>query len=277
MKPSAKKRRAPLQKLLDVMKTLRSEKGCPWDREQTHESLKPFLIEECAELLDAIDDGDKDAVLEELGDILLHVVFHAQIADEGGRFDFADIIETIVAKLVRRHPHVFGSAKADDPEKVLHLWKQIKKEEKRSKGIVRKSLLDGIPRHLPALKRAEDLQRRAAKVGFDWQRPRQIIAKIEEELKELKAALNKGRRRMIEDEIGDLLFSTVNLSRFLKTASAEELLARTNAKFARRFNYIEDRLREKGRTPETSTIEEMDCLWNESKKKAPGKQAISRS
>jgi tetrapyrrole methylase family protein/MazG family protein len=262
-KISSSRREIKIRKLIDVMKKLRSENGCPWDKEQTHNSLKPFLVEECAELLDAIDDGDKDNVLEELGDILLHVVFHAQIASETRSFDFDDVVDVVTKKLIRRHPHVFGGKKAGDSAEVLEIWREVKKKEKER---IVKSSLDGIPRHFPALHRAAEIQKRAAKLGFDWSSHEQIIEKIEEELDELKKALKKGRITEINEEIGDLLFSVVNLSRFLKGPGADELLAATTLKFSRRFKFIEKKLLEKGKTPEQSSLAEMDGLWNEAKK-----------
>ncbi len=259
----SKKLPEKVRKLLDVMKKLRSEIGCPWDKEQTHESLKPYLMEECAELLDAIDEKDRDGILEELGDVLLHIVFHSQIADENNSFAFEDVVDSVTDKLIRRHPHVFSDLSAKDSEEVLKLWQDVKKTEK---GKNYDSHLDGIPRHFPALFRAEEFQKRAAKVGFDWNSPEQIMEKIEEELAELKEALAKNEKSMINEEIGDMLFSIVNLARFLKGPSAEELLAKTTEKFKRRFKYIERKLKEKGSSPEKSTLLEMDNLWNESKK-----------
>lgn len=263
-----------VSKLLEVMRALRSEKGCPWDKKQTHATLKPYLIEECAEFLDAVDENDRDNILEELGDILLHIVFHSQIAHENGNFTFEDVVEAVTNKLIRRHPHVFGEKFADTPDRVIELWQEVKKKEKPDK---KKSELDGIPHHFPALFRAEEIQKRAAKFGFDWESSSQIIAKIEEELGELKEALKLSDKKKIEEEIGDLLFSIVNLARFLKGHSAEELLARTTAKFKKRFVYIEQKLAETGRTPAESNINEMDSLWNEAKKKVIKKSEKSKS
>jgi tetrapyrrole methylase family protein/MazG family protein len=250
-------------KLLDVLSTLRSDKGCPWDREQTHSSLKRFLVEECAELLDAIDDGDDDHIREELGDVLLHIVFHSNIAEQEGRFTFDDVAKSITEKMIRRHPHVFADAKADNPDEVLEIWRGVKRKEKPSER--EESILDRVPRHMPALARADELQKRAAKVGFDWSGQKQIVEKIEEELAELKSAVESGDDTAIDDEIGDLIFATANLARFRKRASSEEILAQANTKFIRRFQHIERGIREKGETLEEATIEEMERLWNEAK------------
>ncbi len=251
-----------LRKLLGVMGTLRSDKGCPWDREQTHSSLKPYLIEECAEFLDAVDAKDRDNILEELGDILLHIVFHSQIAKENGTFEFEDVVEAVTDKLVRRHPHVFANELAGDSADVIEIWQEVKKKEK---GRARESHLDGIPHHFPALFRAEEVQKRAAKIGFDWDNSQDIVSKIEEEFQELKHAMKEEDSDRINEEIGDLLFSVVNLARFLKGPSAEELLAKTNSKFKSRFMYIEKKLKEKGSSPDKSSLAEMDSLWKEAK------------
>ncbi|MCK5843426.1 MAG: nucleoside triphosphate pyrophosphohydrolase, partial [Victivallales bacterium] len=192
-------------RLLDVLSALRSDNGCPWDKEQTHSSLKKFLVEECAELLDAIDDGDDDHIREELGDVLLHIVFHSKIAEQEERFTFDDVAKAITEKMIRRHPHVFADARADNPDEVLEIWQGVKKKEKPPKH--EESILDRVPRHFPALARADELQKRAAKVGFDWKRPEQIVEKIEEELTELKSAFESGDDASIDDEIGDLMFA----------------------------------------------------------------------
>ena len=251
--------------LLDTVATLRGPDGCPWDKEQTHATLKRFLIEECAELLDAIDEDDDEHIREELGDVLLHLVFHADIAAQEQRFTFDDVARAITEKLIRRHPHVFSDAKADNPAEVLEIWKGVKKKEKPPEHD--ESILDRIPRHMPALARADELQKRAAKVGFDWERPEQIIEKIEEELGELKEALRSGDDTKVDEEIGDLLFAAANLARFRKRASSEEILAKANAKFIRRFQYIEDKLRSQGESLENTTLEEMERLWNEAKQR----------
>lgn len=251
-------------KLLEIMRKLRSEEGCPWDREQSHVTLKPYLVEECAELLDAIDEADRNSIVEELGDVLLHIVFHSQIGVENGTFSFEDVVDVVSEKLIRRHPHVFADSLADNTEDVLRLWQEVKKKEKG--GMEPESCLDGIPRHFPALHRAEEIQKRAAKKGFDWTSPVQIVEKIEEEVRELKESLAEGDKIKIEDEIGDVIFSAVNLARFLRGKSAEEIVATTTEKFKKRFRHIEKRLKEKGSSLEDSTLEEMDKLWDEAKK-----------
>lgn len=256
----------PIDQLVSVMEKLRSEKGCPWDREQTHSSLKKHLMEECAELMDAIDDKDQEGICEELGDLLMHIVFHSRIAEENKTFTFEDVARGITEKMIRRHPHVFGDRKAENSGEVVEMWESIKKQEKKERNRERKSLMDGIPRHLPALFRAHEMQRKAAKVGFDWNDSGQIVAKIEEEMEELKKALASGDEKSVNEEIGDLIFSAVNLARFRKEKSAEEILAGTIQKFERRFRYIEEKLASAGKSAETSSPEEMDSLWNEAKK-----------
>lgn len=253
-----------IHELIDIMRTLRSPGGCPWDKKQTHSSLKPYLMEECAELMDSIDDENEDAICEELGDILMHIVFHAQIAEEKKHFNFNDVARNVVKKMIRRHPHVFGDIKINDSDAVIELWQQIKKREKKVDSV--SSHMDDIPRHFPALFRASQVQKRAAKTGFDWECQEQILNKIDEELMELKKAIKGNDKNSIGEEIGDLLFSIVNLARFIAEPSAEELLAKSTKKFQRRFKYIEQRLLAKGRKPEDSTLAEMDSLWAEAKK-----------
>ena len=254
-----------IYKLLDVLEELRSDHGCPWDREQTHSSLKKHLMEECAELLDSIDDNDDEGICEELGDLLMHIVFHSKIAEHENRFTFDDVAKKVTEKMIRRHPHVFGDKTAENVDEVLTLWNIEKTKEKGDRGFT--SILDGIPCHMPALLKARELQKKAAKVGFDWNRPEQIIEKIEEELQELKDAMRSGDNHHIEEELGDLLFAIVNLSRFRNGTPAEELLARANRKFITRFQYIEQELERRGTPLKDASIEEMEKLWNESKKK----------
>ena len=256
----------PIDQLISAMKILRSENGCPWDREQTHSSLKKYLMEECAELMDAIDDKDQEGICEELGDLLMHIVFHARIAEESKTFTFEDVARGITEKMIRRHPHVFADGKAQNSGEVIEMWELIKKQEKKERNRERKSLMDGIPRHLPALFRAHEMQRKAAKVGFDWTNSQQIMDKIEEEMRELKKALADGDEKAVNEEIGDLIFSAVNLARFRNEKSAEEILACTIQKFERRFRYIEEKLAAAGKSAETSSPDEMEILWNEAKK-----------
>ncbi|MCP3964855.1 MAG: nucleoside triphosphate pyrophosphohydrolase [Lentisphaerae bacterium] len=250
--------------LVRVMQRLRSPGGCPWDRKQTHESLKQYLSEECAELLDAVDDGDPKAICEELGDVLMNVVFHCVIAEENSHFDFEDVLEAIIDKMIRRHPHVFGDARVDSAEEVKVVWDEIKKTEGKPEP---ESILDNVPRNLSALLSSRAVQKKAAKCGFDWECSEQIISKIEEELDELKEAIAAGREEEVDEEIGDLLFSVVNLSRFRKRRNAEDLLNDTVCKFRKRFGYIEKQLKDKNISLKEATLAQMDVLWNEAKDK----------
>lgn len=249
-------------RLVDLMARLRSPSGCPWDKAQTPQSLKPYLIEEVYEVLDAIDRNDDAEIVEELGDLLLQIVFHAQIAREENRFTIDDVAGAIADKLVRRHPHVFGDAEADTPAQVLQNWERIKAEENPDK---RPSLLDGLPRHLPALLRAYHLQRKAARVGFEWDHIAEVIQKVREETEELMHARAAGAEDRVREEFGDLLFALVNLARFLQICP-EDALAQTNRKFQTRFRYIETELGKRGKTPEEATLEEMDALWEAAKR-----------
>ncbi len=266
-----KRPRADLQPLLDVMARLRSPEGCPWDRQQTHDSLKRYLLEESYELLDAIDAGDDTALVEELGDVLLQVVFHAQIAAETGRFSMADVIDVLVRKLIRRHPHVFGDVQAEDAAAVVRNWEAIKQEEKagREPGPEASSILSGIPRHLPALMEAEKVQDRAARVGFQWDDVAGAWEKVQEELGELEQAL-RGRsetgqeRARVAEEFGDVLFALVNVARYLEI-DPEQALRSSTAKFRQRFRHIETRARAQGRDLRDMTLAEMDALWEEAK------------
>ncbi|HEY8418068.1 MAG TPA: nucleoside triphosphate pyrophosphohydrolase [Limnochordales bacterium] len=274
--------RADLQPLLDVMARLRSPEGCPWDRQQTHASLKRYLLEEAYELLDAIDAGDDRALVEELGDVLLQVVFHAQIAWETGRFSMSDVVDGLVKKLVRRHPHVFGDVHAEDAAAVVRTWEAIKQREKADREGEAEhepaSLLEGIPRHLPALMEAEQLQKRAARVGFEWEDVAGAWDKVQEELEELRRAAGLGSpagkpangrlpeaaRAQVAEELGDVLFALVNVARYLDV-DPEQALRAANAKFRRRFRHIEARARAQGRRLDDMTLAEMDALWEEAK------------
>ncbi len=260
-----------MKELVDVMRKLRSPEGCPWDRKQTHRSLMPFLLEECGELLDAIDAEDDENFREELGDVLMHIVLHSVMAEERGTFSFDDVVRAIVAKMKHRHPHVFSDASASTPEEVVGLWEKVKAKEPSHAPGKEASILDGVPNHCPALIQAEKIQKKAAKVGFDWSTQEQILDKIEEEVGELRAAMKSGEEEHIDDELGDLLFAVANLSRFRKRDSSELLLARANKKFKKRFAYIEKKLAEQHRAPEECTLEELDALWNEAKKLESGK------
>ncbi len=250
-----------IDRLNEVMKQLRSPQGCPWDREQTHRSLCDSLLGETAEYLDAVEDGSDEDMREELGDLLMQIVLNAAIAEERGAFTLQDVAADITEKMIRRHPHVFGSENVNDSGEVVKLWEQIKKQEK---GASRPSLLDGIPRHI-ALLQAEKMQKKAAKAGFDWTRQTDILDKIQEELDELREAVNAGNEDHIREEAGDLLFAAVNFIRFRKE-HPEDILAAANQKFSARFRAVEQRLTEQGRTFSETTAEELDQLWNEVKR-----------
>ena len=249
--------------LLDVMARLRGESGCPWDKEQTHASLKPCLLEEAYELLDALDDGDPNKLREELGDVLLQVVFHSQIAKEEGRFSAKDVIAQLTDKLVRRHPYVFaGEPLPDDAAAVLKQRMQIKANEKLRSAA--QSALGNVPKAMPALARAQSISRRAAHLGFEWPDIEQVWNKVHEEICELKEAAAAGDKTRTGEEVGDLLFTMVNIARFLDV-EAEEVLARTVDRFTRRFEHIEARLKEANKRFDQSSIEEMDRYWEEAK------------
>lgn len=261
-----------IARLIEIMAALRTPgSGCPWDLEQDFSTIAPYTLEEAYEVADAIARGDLGDLREELGDLLLQVVFHARMAQEQGAFDFGDVVEAITAKLLRRHPHVFGDARDLTPEAVKGLWVRIKAEEKaerraRSGGEREEpqGALSGIPVSLPALTRALKLQQKASKVGFDWNDPLAVLAKIREEADEIAAELVDGRKSEAAAEVGDLLFAVVNLARHLD-ADPETLLRGTNGKFERRFASIEAALATQGRRPEESTLAEMDALWNAAK------------
>jgi tetrapyrrole methylase family protein/MazG family protein len=247
--------------LVAIMARLRGKDGCPWDRSQTKEDLKPFLIEETYEILEALDRSDDRELQEELGDLLFHIIFMARIAEEEGAFNINDVIQGIAEKMRRRHPHVFGGADVADAHEVEANWAKLKAAEKP-----RGSLMEGLPRHLPALMRAYRLTQRAAQVGFDWEDTDQVWAKLEEELKEFQEALREERKEALQEELGDILFTLVNLARFIGV-DPEDALRRVTNKFAQRFTYIEQRLQEQGKTPQEVSLAEMDALWEESKGK----------
>ena len=253
-----------LNELVRLMARLRDKDGGPWDQEQTHESLKRCLVEETAEFLDAVDERNDEAMQEELGDILLNVVFHAQIAAEENRFDLQSIARKICEKLIRRHPHVFGDKKVTHPDSVKVMWEQIKQAERRDKSDKPQSALDGVPKHLSALHRAYKIQKKASRVGFDWPTADGVVEKIEEELAEVRHAMEQDNPETVIQEIGDLLFAVTNLSRFYHHIP-EEALHRTIRKFERRFHYIEQRLRDQGKRPEQCELDELDTLWNDAK------------
>jgi ATP diphosphatase len=270
-----------LARLLEIMAALRTPgTGCPWDLEQNFATIAPYTIEEAYEVADAIARGDLDDLREELGDLLLQVVFHARMAQEQGVFDFADVVQTLTEKLIRRHPHVFGDARGLDAEAVKGLWERIKTHERTQKARAQKAngrggtetgkegeregALAGVPVALPALTRALKLQAKASKVGFDWNDPLAVLAKIREEADEIEAELAAGNGAAAAAEVGDLLFAVVNMARHL-AADPEAALRATNRKFERRFAAIERALAERGKTPQEATLKEMDDLWNEAK------------
>lgn len=252
-----------VQELVDILARLRAPDGCPWDHEQTHQSLKQYLVEESAEFLDAVDDGDDAGMVEELGDLLLQIVFHCQIAREQGRFDIQDAARTCCEKMIRRHPHVFADSQARDAAAVLKQWEHIKKVEKGSQPD-RQSAISGVPRHLPALHRAHKLQKKAAKVGFDWPNVEGVLDKIEEELREVRQALAAGNEAHVREEIGDLLFSVVNLSRF-RDHLAEDVLGETIRKFETRFHRLEAQLAAAGKAPASCSLDELEAAWQQAK------------
>ncbi len=253
-----------MDQLVEIVAKLRGPGGCPWDREQTHATLRAGLLEEAYEVVDAINQSDDANLREELGDLLLQSVFHAQIAREEGRFDFDAVARGIAEKLIRRHPHVFGDDACADSEAVLKRWDEIKRAEKGARA---DSVLDGIPGGLPALLHAEKVQRKAARIGFDWLDAAPVFAKVREELSEIEAEVAAGDATAIEDEIGDLLFSAVNLARKLHV-NAETALQRATAKFSARFKEVESLARERGLALDTMTLAEIDVLWEEVKARA---------
>ncbi|HLV08752.1 MAG TPA: nucleoside triphosphate pyrophosphohydrolase [Halanaerobiales bacterium] len=256
-----KRSKEEFERLLKIMETLRGPDGCPWDKEQDYLSLQPYIIEEAYEVVEALQKRDFEHLREELGDLLLQVVFEAQIAREREDFDIADVLEGINQKLIRRHPHVFQDKSADNSTEVRQLWDKIKEEEKEEKI---NSLMDKLSFSQTALNQACEVQEIAAKVGFDWKKTEGVIKKVEEELTEIKMAINEENSEKIEEEIGDLLFAVVNLSRFCRTNS-EIALTRSILKFRERFKYIEKRVREKGQDIKEMSLEGLDSLWEESK------------
>jgi ATP diphosphatase len=260
-----------LERLRFIMKSLRDpEKGCPWDKEQTIESIKGYTIEEVYELVDAIERDDIAGIKDELGDLLFHIIFYSEMADEKGDFNFEEIVKQLNEKLERRHPHVFSDAKAENSEQVKALWEKVKQQERIDAGIQEeqdKRLLDDVAKHMPAIQTAIRLQKRAASVGFDWVNSDDILDKIEEELKELHEAISdKHNIQHITEELGDLMFCCVNLARHCQI-DPELALRETNDKFIKRFNYIEETLLKNNKSLQEATLEEMDALWNEAKLK----------
>jgi ATP diphosphatase len=266
-----------IRRLIDVMAALRApETGCPWDLEQSFATIVPYTLEEAYEVADAVERGDRADLREELGDLLLQVVFHARMAEEEGAFDFGDVVEAITRKLIRRHPHVFGDARDLTSDEVKALWGRIKADEKRERAAARvgvgsppprgAGVLAGVPLALPALTRALKLQQKAGKVGFDWNDARAVIAKLREEMDEIEAELDAGAEDKVAGEVGDLLFAVANLARHL-AVDPEAALRAANAKFERRFAHIEARLGAEGRAPGDATLNEMEALWEEAKRR----------
>ncbi len=251
-------------KLVEIIARLRGEGGCPWDREQTHESLKRYLLEETYEVIDAIDACDTADLRRELGDLLIQVLFHAQLAKENDLFDIEDSINDISEKLIRRHPHVFGETSVASAEEVLHRWEEIKAAEPPSKERI--SVLDGVPRTLPALAKAMEVSKRAARAGFEWPSPDAVVEKLEEEVGELKDELAAGDRDRIAEEVGDLLFTVVNIARWANV-DAEDALRTMIKRFTVRFRQIEEAARASGRPIEEMTIQEMDAVWDRTKQR----------
>jgi tetrapyrrole methylase family protein/MazG family protein len=261
----------PFEDLVRIMADLRAEGGCPWDREQTHQTLRPYLIEEAHEVIEAIEAGSDANLAEELGDLLLQVVFHARIAEEEGRFTIQDVVGGILEKLVRRHPHVFGDVQADTPEKVLRNWEAIKLRERAGGDGEEEntpSVLGGVPASLPALLKAQRVQTKAGRVGFDWKSPEGPLAKVREEIEEVEGAIREGggESGCVEREMGDLLFALVNVARHLKV-DAEGALRVCVDRFMGRFRYIEGRLAERGLTAREADLATLDALWDEAKGK----------
>jgi tetrapyrrole methylase family protein/MazG family protein len=255
--------------LVAVMETLRGKNGCPWDKEQTRESLTPFLLEEAYEVLEAIDEENPELLKEELGDLLFQILFHSQIAKERGEFGVEDVLAYTIDKMTRRHPHVFGTARSSrkkgmpaTAKEVLARWEELKQKEKRNRK--RKSVLDGVPKPLPALMRAYQLQTRASRVGFDWKEMRPVWNKVREEMKELEEAIGEGQSRQIQAEFGDVFFALVNMARFLKF-DPEESLRKANQRFVDRFSYMERKAGRSRKALYDMTLSEMDRLWEEAK------------
>ena len=248
------------EELVKIVSELRAPDGCPWDREQTNQSLLPYFIEEAYELIESVDEKNWKNVKEELGDLLLHVVFQGSIAEQDGKFQLVESLITVNEKLISRHPHVFGDAQADEAFHAKQNWEAAKHKEKG-----RDSRLDGVPKNLPALVRAQRLQQKTSYAGFDWDKVEQVWEKIHEEILELKEAQLSNNKKHIEEEIGDVIFAVVNLARFLDI-SAENSLRKTNKKFINRFKKVEERIKEQGKEIDDATLEEMDSIWNEAKR-----------
>jgi MazG family protein len=252
------------QQLVEIMERLRAPGGCPWDREQTFDSIKPYTLEETYEVLDAVDRRDWDELRSELGDFILQAVFFAQMASEEKRFNIGDSLDAINEKLIRRHPHVFSDETAETGKQVLKRWDEIKAVERKAKVEALQGLLASVPRALPALVEAQQISSRAARAGFDWNNKEEVLAKLDEERLEFAEACERGSHDQIEDELGDLLFVLVNLARFVKV-DPEQALRRTNTKFRQRFGHVERRLEAQGKEVNGTSIDELEALWQEAK------------
>ena len=253
--------RIKFQELVQIVATLRGPEGCPWDKKQTHQSLKPFLLEEAYEVLEVLDGAHPDKLKEELGDLFFQVLLHARLAEEAGEFSIEDVIQAVGEKMKRRHPHVFGDLDLNTPQEVLANWEQIKQAER---GCSKTSALDGVPRQLPSLMRAHRLQEKAARLGFDHPGAKEAFAKLEEEIREFKQACRDGDGEKIEEELGDLFFSLVNVARFVEV-NPEEALHKTIVKFIKRFRYIEESMARQGRSLGQADLAQMDALWEQAK------------
>ena len=253
-----------LSKLIKITDTLMGEDGCPWDKVQTRESLKPYLVEETYEVLDALDANDPEKIKDELGDLLYQILFHSKISSLKGEFNFRDVIDNLSEKMVRRHPHVFKEGELNTPDQVVKQWEEIKRNEKNQAN--QKSILDNIPKKLPSLLRAQKLQKKAAKEGFDWDQISDVFDKLDEEIGEFKEAVLKKKSADIQNEIGDMIFVITNIAKCYKI-DAEEALRSTNNKFIKRFQYIEQKIKAKGKTLKDSPLEEMERYWQEAKNK----------
>lgn len=256
------KEKRPLYLLEEIISILRGENGCAWDRKQTPQSLLPYLVEETYELYDAVESGDTEHTKEEMGDLLLQIYLHAEIARERKQFSVDDVARSIIDKIIRRHPHVFGDDDVTDADEVIHRWEKIKRKEKSNRG----SMLDGVPRHLPALLKAYRVQQKVSRIGFDWEHVDDAAAKLGEELDELKRAIASSDAEAIGEEAGDILFSIANVLRFMHV-NPEEALQKATRKFSARFRHIEERALEMGRNLEDMSIDEMEALWQEAKNK----------
>ena len=254
------------EKLVGIVETLMGENGCPWDIAQTRETLKPYIIEESYEVLEALDEGNPQKIMDELGDLLYQIMFHAKISSLRNEFDIADVIQSLSGKMVRRHPHVFAEKQLHSPDQVVRQWEEIKKQEKNNRE--HKSALDSISINLPSLMRAQKLQKKAAKNGFDWNKIDEVFAKLDEEIAEFKEAVLSGKNEDVAGELGDILFVLVNISRF-KKIDAEEALRTTNNKFIRRFKRIEEQVLKSGKEMKDTPLEELEKHWQDAKKFDP--------